>query len=90
LKFGHTTLSTYGIGKEYSRKQWFHLARQFIQKGLIVQDTKYGSLKLTEKAYDVLKGRELVFGILEEEHFPDRKEKRRSMSTNMTTFSLKS
>jgi len=77
LKFGHTTLSTYGIGKEYSRKQWFHLARQFIQKGLIVQDTKYGSLKLTEKAYDVLKGRELVFGILEEEHFPDRKEKKK-------------
>jgi len=75
LKFGHTTLSTYGIGKEYSRKQWFHLARQFIQKGLIVQDTKYGSLKLTEKAYDVLKGRELVFGILEEEHFPDRRKK---------------
>jgi ATP-dependent DNA helicase RecQ len=74
LKFGHTTLSTYGVGKEYSRKQWFHLARQFIQKGLMVQDTKYGSLKLTEKAYDVFKG-EPVLGILEEERIHDRKGK---------------
>jgi len=73
LKFGHANLSTYGIGKEYSRKQWFHLARQFIQKGLMIQDTKYGSLKLTRKAYDVLKGKESVSGILEEEHLHDRK-----------------
>ena len=73
LKFGHANLSTYGIGKEYSRKQWFHLARQFIQKGLMIQDTKYGSLKLTRKAYDVLKGKESVSGILEEEHLNDRK-----------------
>ncbi len=75
LKFGHANLSTYGIGKEYSRKQWFHLARQFIQKGLMIQDTKYGSLKLTGKAYDVLKGKEAVLGILEEEHLHDRKGK---------------
>ncbi|HEX3033914.1 MAG TPA: RecQ family ATP-dependent DNA helicase, partial [Thermodesulfobacteriota bacterium] len=67
LKFGHQNLSTYGIGKEYSRKQWFHMSRQFIQKGLMVQDLEFGSLKLTKKAYDVFKGKEKVLGIIEEE-----------------------
>jgi len=77
LKFGHERLSTHGIGKEYSRKQWFHLARQFIQKGFMTQDAKYGGLKLTGKAYDVFKGREIVLGILEEEHIERRKGKGR-------------
>jgi ATP-dependent DNA helicase RecQ len=77
LKFGHENLSTYGIGKEYSRKQWFHLARQFIRKGLVTQDAKYGGLKLTGKAYDVFKGREIVLGMLEEEHLEDSKGKGR-------------
>ena len=77
LKFGHENLSTHGIGKEYSRKQWFHLARQFIQKGLMTQDAEYGGLKLAGKAYDVFKGSEIVLGILEEEHIEDRKGKER-------------
>ena len=77
FKFGHEKLSTYGIGKEYSRKQWFHLARQFIQKGLMIQDAKYGGLKLTGRVYDVFKGREIVLGMLEEEHLDYSKEKGR-------------
>ncbi len=67
LKFGHQNLSIYGIGKDYSRKRWFYLSRQFIQKGLMVQDIEFGSLKLTKKAYDVLKGKEAVLGMIEEE-----------------------
>ncbi|MBE9547485.1 MAG: DNA helicase RecQ [Proteobacteria bacterium] len=86
LKFGHENLSTHGIGKEYSRKQWFHLARQFIQKGLMEQDTKYGGLKLTGKAYDVFKGREFVLGILEEEHIEDRKGKGKEYDYDRVLF----
>ncbi len=67
LKFGHQNLSTYGIGREYSKKQWFQLSRQFIQKALVTQDEKFGSLKLSKKAYDVLKGGEIVMGMIEEE-----------------------
>ncbi len=33
LKFGHEKLSTYGIGKMYSARQWRHLFRQLVQKG---------------------------------------------------------
>lgn len=66
FKFGHEQLSTYGIGEDYSKKQWFHLSRQLIQKALLVQDMEFGSLKLTEKAWRVLKGEEKVLGRLEE------------------------
>ncbi|MFH2045919.1 MAG: DNA helicase RecQ [Pseudomonadota bacterium] len=75
--FEHEKLSTYGIGQDYSRKQWFHLARQFISKGLMIQDAKYGGLKLTEKTYDVFKGKEKVFGMIEEERARSIKQKER-------------
>ena len=67
LKFEHNRLSTYGIGKEHSAKQWRHLARQFIRKGLMIQDLEHGALKLTHKAWEVLRGKEAVLGLLEKE-----------------------
>ena len=62
----HNELSTYGIGTDYSKRQWFFLSRQFIQKGLIDQDMEFGSLKLTPKAWEVLRGKETVFAKAEE------------------------
>jgi ATP-dependent DNA helicase RecQ len=67
LKRNHHELSTYGIGKEYSKKQWFHLSRQFIQKELIFQDMEFGSLRLTPKAWEVLRENQDVFARVEEE-----------------------
>lgn len=67
LRFGHQHLSTYGIGRDFSKRQWFHLSRQFIRKGLLVQDMEFGSLKLTDKAWKVLRGEEKVLGRMEEE-----------------------
>jgi len=72
LKFRHDTLSTYGIGTMYSAKQWRHLSRQFIHKGLLMYEYEHGSLKLTPKAWEVLRGKETVIGRLEEA----KKEKR--------------
>jgi len=66
LKFGHEKLSTYGIGTMYSAKQWRHLFRQLIQKGLLVQELEHGTLKLTGKAWEVLRGKETVMGRLKE------------------------
>lgn len=66
LKFGHDQLSTYGIGNEYSAGQWRHLSRQFIQKGLLSHEYEHGSLKLTPKAWEVLRAKDTVMGRLEE------------------------
>lgn len=60
LRRRHDQLSTYGIGLEFSKKQWQHLARQFIQQGLLTQDLEHGSLKLTAKAYAVFKGERVL------------------------------
>ena len=65
LSRGHDALSTYNIGLEYSKKQWQHLARQFIQQGLLSQDMEHGGLRLGPKAYEVFRGRK-VLGVLPE------------------------
>ncbi len=65
IKFGHQQLSTYGIGLEYSKAQWFFLSRQFQQQDLLEQDPEFGSLKLTPKAWDVMRGKAQVFASLE-------------------------
>ena len=76
LKFGHEKLSTYGIGAAYSARQWRHLSRQFIQKNLLFYEYEHGTLKLTPKAWEVLRGKETVMGRLEEA----RKEKGKERS----------
>jgi ATP-dependent DNA helicase RecQ len=67
IKFNHHRLPAYGTGKEYSKKQWLYLARQFLQKELLSQDPEFGSLKLTPKAMEVLDGDGVVMGTLESE-----------------------
>ena len=66
LQKGHDQLSTYGIGTEFSKRDWQHLARQFIQQKLLTQDAEYGSLKLTEVGWAIMKGEEQVWGQLAE------------------------
>lgn len=68
LNYEHHTLSTYGIGKSFSKKQWLHLVRQFIRNGLILQDMNdFNTIKLAPLSYDVLKGMSIVSGTLLDE-----------------------
>jgi ATP-dependent DNA helicase RecQ len=67
INFGHQHLSTYGIGQEYSKKQWLKLSRQFLHNGLIIQDLEVGNLRLSDKAWKVMRNQEKVYGLLEEE-----------------------
>ncbi|MBN1370901.1 MAG: DNA helicase RecQ [Anaerolineaceae bacterium] len=65
LKYRHQELSTFGIGKEFTRKQWLHIAQQLIQKGLLEQSNDlYRTLRLTPKGSEVLRSREPVLGIV--------------------------
>ncbi|MDX9990416.1 MAG: DNA helicase RecQ [Anaerolineales bacterium] len=66
LRLKHDTLSTHGIGRELTQKQWMHLARQLAQMGYLNQNGEYRTLSLTEKARAVLKSRAKIFGQLQE------------------------
>jgi ATP-dependent DNA helicase RecQ len=61
LKFGHEKLSTHNIGLEFSRNQWLALSRQFLRKGLLEKEPEYGTLRLTPKAWEVMRGNEKVY-----------------------------
>lgn len=60
----HDRLSLYGTGKEHSAETWRELAQQFIQLGLVDQDLEHGGLRLTERGWEVLRGKQTVQGIL--------------------------
>ncbi len=61
----HNELSTYGIGNEHPRDVWLSISNQLIVRSYLSKDLDYGSLKITEAGYDVLKGSEKVSGKLE-------------------------
>jgi len=61
---GHHRLSTYNIGNEFTTREWQHLARQFLQQGLLVRDETYGGLQLTEEGKAVLRGQTVRASLL--------------------------
>jgi len=65
LELNHDDLSTYGIGKDWSKNQWIQLSRLLIRRGLLEKDTSHGSLKITGEAKAVLNGAERVQGVLD-------------------------
>jgi ATP-dependent DNA helicase RecQ len=61
LRHGHQDLSTFGIGADLSARQWRSIFRQLAAGGLVDVDwLGHGALKLNEKSWLVLKGREPV------------------------------
>lgn len=61
LRLGHDSLSTYGIGKEYDRKEWSSIFRQLVVLGLLeVAHDAYGALKGTEAARPILRGEKQI------------------------------
>ncbi|VAX28139.1 ATP-dependent DNA helicase RecQ [hydrothermal vent metagenome] len=70
----HHMLSTFGIGKDLAKEQWLNLSRQFIQHNIIEKDFEFGSLKITERGLDVLRGNLSVKGKLIEETLQYKKQ----------------
>lgn len=66
LRWGHDKLSTYGIGGEWTRPQWMHLARQLVQTGYLQQEGEYHTLSLTAKSLDALRKREKILAVVME------------------------
>ncbi|WP_312325238.1 DNA helicase RecQ [Stenotrophomonas sp.] len=60
-QFGHTELSTYGIGKYLDSRTWRSVFRQLVAAGLLEVDSDaYGGLRLTDGSRQVLKGQRKV------------------------------
>lgn len=71
MKFGHDKLSTHGIGRDLSQTQWRQVARQLLHKGCMVQDPEFGFLTVTTRGWDVLRGKETLFGRLDDADEPE-------------------
>ncbi|PZO83868.1 MAG: DNA helicase RecQ, partial [Micavibrio aeruginosavorus] len=55
-KFGHDGLSTFGIGKEYSRQEWQSIIRQLLSHDFLYADMNaHGGLKITAQGAKFLK-----------------------------------
>jgi ATP-dependent DNA helicase RecQ len=60
-RWGHQTLSTYGIGHDKPRPHWVGLGRQLVQLGLAqINDDSYATVSLTPKGLNILKQRETI------------------------------
>lgn len=56
INFGHDNISTFGIGNEYSRKEWQSIYRQLIAQNLLMVDVVgHGSIKITPDGFKLLK-----------------------------------
>ena len=76
LRFGHDRIPTHGVGADLDPYRWRSVFRQLVARGLLSVDMeRYGSLKLTEASWPVLRGEEPV--LLREDLRPVRARARR-------------
>ena len=68
------------------------MARQFLHKGLAEQDMEFGSIKLTRKGWDVLKGSLEVWGLLAQERTVEKRvaesQRRDELNFNQQLFEI--
>jgi len=68
------------------------MSRQFLHKGLTIQDMEFGGLKLTDKGWDVLKGGMEVRGTLAQEQTVEKlvevSRRRDDLDTNRQLFEI--
>jgi ATP-dependent DNA helicase RecQ len=68
LRYGHQSVSTFGIGRDLTQKQWQLIGQQMLDQGLLEQSRDmYRTLKLTPRAYECLKSRTPIRGMLQVE-----------------------
>ncbi len=61
VRFGHARLSTFGIGADFSRRQWGSLIRQLVAYGYLDVDLAgYGALRLDRRARPLLRGEQVL------------------------------
>ena len=79
IQLRHDKISTYGIGKEYSKNQWRSIFRQLVARNLLTVDMNgHGGYSLGENFKDILDGKEKI--LLREDKFS----KKSDLSKNKT------
>mgnify|MGYP003627022489 FL=1 len=59
---GHADLPTYGVGKEYDRREWQAVFRQMMGHDLVRPDgERHGALRMTDTALPILRGERPIF-----------------------------
>ncbi|MGN6642087.1 MAG: DNA helicase RecQ, partial [Verrucomicrobiota bacterium] len=60
-KWGHNTLSTYGIGTEHTRTEWGAIGRELVRLGLLSQNPdEFNAVALTNDGREALKSRRKI------------------------------
>ena len=60
-QFGHNTLSTYGIGKDFTQKQWQSIIRQLVASDIISVDVMgHNTIHITPKGAEFLKEKQSI------------------------------
>ena len=60
-KFGHESLSTYGIGKDHDRAEWGAVGRELVRLGFLFQNPdKFNIIELTDEGRAALKSRQKI------------------------------
>ena len=60
LENNHNMLSTWGIGKDLSKEQWFELSELLIERGYILKTSEYNILMLTNYGKNALVNRDKI------------------------------
>jgi ATP-dependent DNA helicase RecQ len=88
LSNGHQNLTVFGIGKEYTKKQWHMIANQLVNKELLIRDLEFGSIKLTERAPEILFKNQKVLGYVKEAKTSTKKPKQIVQAYDPELFEL--
>ncbi|GGE52171.1 DNA helicase RecQ [Actibacterium pelagium] len=58
---GHDALPTFGVGREFDRRQWQAIIRQMMGRDLVRPDPdRHGALRMTENARPLLRGEDTI------------------------------
>jgi len=60
-RWGHSQLSTFGIGKDLARPEWSAVGRDLLRQGYLeVADGRFATVRLTDKGNTILRTRETI------------------------------
>ncbi len=88
LDNGHDKLSTWGIGKEFTKEGWYELYETLVQTGYLMLTGDYGIPSLTKKACEALQKRLVIMLPVNEANLQRRSdvEKRSTLSKPVAMY----